>query len=323
MSPGHNLPRFLAIIAAIFAGCLSVAAQQGKPLVRTFTPGEVEEFRVEVVARSEVEGQRAEKIGARAYATPFRMFSQEALAWRATRRVLSVDANGTAEIEETLDLFSRLEALPQDADDLKGKTDAALRLALLEWSRGGKITLRYRQNSRGEIAGLSAEAAPLLDSEPAVLSVWLRHAARPRAVLRGALGDSDSRWNEPRAVQLPPWKDARGAESGEWLAGPFPQLSSVRFDTLHVNQQLQAKVPAIAGVLGEGEAKFHSESVSTVVGAGSVTHGAYGSLVQASRSASREVSRALPPVEGLPEPPRFRSRLTVEIRITRADWPPQ
>ncbi len=313
----------VSFIAALFAAALAAASQQASPLERVFKPGESEEFRVELLARSEVEGQRAEKIGARAYATPFSFSSQENLSWRAVLRVISVDAKGVAEIEEILDNFSPLETPPGNADDEKAKTDAALRLALQEWSRPGKITLRYRQTSRGEITGLNSEAGPVLDAQPAVLSAWLRSAARPRAVLRGALGGPDTRWSEPRSVQLSPWTNARGTEAGEWLTGPYPQLSLVRFDNLQVTQQIQAAVPAISGVMGEGEARFHSESISTVVGAGSLAFGQYGSLTQASRSATREVSRKLPPIEGLPEPPSFRSKISVEIRITRSDWPPK
>lgn len=314
-----TIPFLLVLIAA----ALVSATQQDLPLAHKFQPGEATVFRIELTARSEVEGQRAEKIGVRAYAVPFNVLSEEKLSWQATIRVLAVDPQGVAEIEEIDDGFSPLEAPPENAGGQKEKTDAALRLALLEWSRAGRIVLRYRQTPRGEIAGLPPVAGPILDAEPAVLSAWLRSAIRPRALLRGALGGPDARWSEPRSAQLPPWTGVRGTESGEWLPGPYPQLSLVRFDNLQVTQQIQATVPAIAGVIGEGEARFHSESISTVVGAGSLVFGPYGSLVLGSRAATREVSRRLPPVEGLPEPPRFRNKISVELRITRSDWPPK
>jgi len=306
-----------------FCGLLC-AAQVSRPLQRSFTPGDAEQFRVELIVRSEVAGQRAEKIGARAYATPFSISSEETLKWHSTRRVLSVSKEGVAEIEETLDDFSKLEEPPANAKaDEKGKTDAALRLALLEWSRAGKLILHYRENPRGEINGLAAEGGPLLDETPAAITLWLRHATRPRAVLRSARGAADAVWNETRAVQLPPWKNAGGIETGEWLAGPYPALSGVRYDNLHVTQQINATVPAVDGVVGEGQARFFADSVSSVVGAGLAIYGGQGSLVSATRSAAREITRTLPPIEGLPEPPQFRSKLSVEIRITRADWPPK
>lgn len=302
----------------------ALALLQVKPLERQFRAGDVEQFRVELVTRSESQGQRAEKIGVKAYATPFSAFCEERLSWRSTRRVLSVDARGVAEVEETLAEFSPLAELPPNADaDEKGKADAALRLALIEWSRSGKRILRYKESPRGDITGLASDAGPVLDDAPAVVTAWLRRASRPRAVLRGALGGEGARWSEPRSVELPPWRDAHGAETGEWLAGPYAQLSSVRFDNLHVMQQITAATPATAGIAAPGAARFHAESVSTVVGAGTPLHGGYGSLMQATRSAVREVSRTLEPVPGLSEPPRFRSTLSVEVRITHSEFPPK
>ena len=322
------------------AALLCAAAQLQRPLERTFEQGDTQRYRVELIARSEVQGQRAEKIGARAYAAPFHVFSQEKLSWSVSRRVVSVASDGSAEIEETLDQFSPLAELPEaagmakpeerasapqtpDAATEKAKTDAALRLALLEWTRPGKRILRYRETPRGDLIGLSAEGGPALDDAPAVITLWLRRAVRPRAVLRSAPGAADGRWREPRIVEMPPWKNAGGTETGEWQAGPLPQLSAVRFDNLHVMQQITAKVPALEGVLREGEARFHAESLSTVVGAGALLYGGYGALAQATRSASREVNRTLDPVPGLAEPPRFRSVLSVEIRITHAEFPPR
>lgn len=303
---------------------LSCAAAQNSSLERRFQPDQTEQYRVELIVRSEAQGQRAEKIGARAYAAPFSTFSQERISWNITRRVLSVAADGIAEVEEKLENFTPLAEPPPNAHaGEKGKADAALKLALLEWTRAGTIVLRYRESPPGEVRGLGADAAPVLDAEPAVLTLWLRRNLRPSAALRGARGGPETRWSESRDASLPPWKNAQGNETGEWMPGPSPERSAVRFDNLHVTQQITATVPAREALHQDGQARFHAESVSTVVGAGAEIYGGYGSVAQAARSASREVSYTLAPVFGLAEPPRFRSVLSVEIRITRSDGPPK
>lgn len=318
------MPRLLLMLLLAACGCAPLPAQQDRALTRQFRAGTVEVFQVELTARSEVQGHRAEKIGARAYAAPLRTFSEEKITWRATRRILSVAADGSAEIEETLEQFSPLEEPPPSAQaDEKEKADALLRRALLEWSGAGKLTLRYRESARGEIKGLAAESGPVFDDAPAVLTLWLRRALRPSAALRGTLGGAESRWSEPRSAALAPWIDARGAETGEWSPGPFPQLSIVRFDNLHIVQQITAAVPAMAGGSAEGQARFHAESISTVVGAGALLYGDSGSLVQATRSGAREISRTLEAVPGLPDRPRFRSLVSVDVRLTRSDFPPR
>lgn len=308
---------------AIARCALLLLLPQQTPLQRHFRPGEVERFRVVLVVRSEGHGQRAEKIGSRAYATPFSISSEETLTWQVIRRVVTVHDDGSAQMEETLEQFSSWEDPPAEArSDEKTETDEALRLALLAWSRPRRLTVRYRESPRGEIRSLGAEAGPVLDEGPPVLTLWLRRALRPCAALRGSLGGVETHWNEPRTVALPPWKEPRGTESGTWLTGPFPQLPMVRFDNLHVTQHITAAVPSVEGVAGEGQARFHAESVATVVAAGASSHGEHGSLMQAVRSASREVSHTLAPVPGLAAAPRFSNRISVEILITRADYPP-
>jgi hypothetical protein len=280
----------------------------------------VRRYRVELRVTSETEGQRVEQIGVRAYATPFSFTSTERVTWRVTRRVAGLLADGSAGMEETLEEFSAIELPPPGAEE---KTDAALKLALAEWTRAGARTLRYRESPRGKITGLPPEAGPTLDQAPAVLTLWLRRALRPSAALPDHL-ERRERWSEPRAAELPPWTGVTGHETGAWLPGPLPQLSIVRFDNLHVVQHISGRAPGSDSAAPPGDASFHAESLATVAAAGSVeSYGGMGALMQATRSATREVTRTLDAVPGLPQRPRFRAVLSVQVQITREDWPPK
>jgi hypothetical protein len=305
---------------ALVIAAASVALPQAPPLLRQFRAGDVERFRVELTARSEARGQRAEQIGQRAYAIPFSTFAEGRLAWDVTRRVVTVAADGTAEIEEVIVGFSPL-AVPPGPDE-EGKTDAALRLALIAWAGPRRLVLHYRESPRGEIRGLGDDAAPTLDAAPAVLTLWLRRALRPATALRGSRGGADARWSEPRAASLPPWTEAHGSETGEWQPGPPTRVSSLRLDNLLLTQEITAIAPAVTGTGGSGQARFHAESLATVVAAGVESFGRYGSVTTATRSASRELRRNLDPVPGLAEPPVFSSRISVEVRITSSLRPP-
>ena len=282
---------------------------QGKPLERKFRQGETEKFNVELVVRTEVTGTQAQKIGARAYSSPLTLVADASAIWTTTRRVVSVAEDGSALIEESVSEFAGMYGdLHGEATTEEEKLRRAVRLALAQWCNQPRV-LRYR-------------ALP----------------QRPHAI--------GEKWSESRSAEIAPWTNVRGSEEGEWLAGPLPQLSIVRFDNLLVTQQISATVPvttmdgtqprargseANAAVtqpkddnpMKEGQGRFHAESLSTVVGAGAEVYGPYGALVQAVRSASREVSRTLERVEGLPEAPKFRSVISVEVRITREGFPPK
>jgi hypothetical protein len=98
-------PRFL-IYVWLFAMATAALAQD-KPLERKFSVGAPSGYRVRMVVRSEVTGQRPTQIGANASAEPFSRFAECVLAWEATRRIISVAPDGTAEIEEILALHRR------------------------------------------------------------------------------------------------------------------------------------------------------------------------------------------------------------------------
>ena len=150
--------------------------------------------------------------------------------------------------------------------------------------------------------------APLLDeAAPQLLTPWLLRALRPSVALPARPVRFGESWQEPRAVELPNWSEVRGAESGEWLEAAGSEEPAAR---LHVVQEIFGKIQRGAEMSPEGtaEGRFHGESLATIALSD-------GRLLAATRSAAREITWLLGPVEGLPERPRFRGRLSVEVRI--------
>ncbi len=285
-------------------------AAQEQPLARTLSAGDTHRYRVQLAVRSEVGGQQAERIGDQAYLKPLTRFGESRLSWRATHRVLSVAADGTAEIEESLEEFEGVEpeaaAGKTDEGEEARKLSEAVVNALRSWAQ--PRTLRYRQTPAGQLLGLQPEGVPALDeAPPPLLTLWVLRALRPVVALPARPIRFGERWEEPRAVQLPHWANARGSEIGEWLEAPGSPEPAVR---LHVIQQIFGRVASEADQPAEGtaEGRFHGESLASVSLAD-------GRLIATTRSAMREITKVLSPVEGLREAPRFRGRLSVEVQI--------
>lgn len=294
--------------AAILLVCATaVAAGQEKPITRAFVVGGTYRYRVQLVVRTELEGHQPQKQGAQAYVVPFAHFAEGKLSWRASRRVVALQADGSAEVEEVLDEFSGVgvESGPRESDEVQ-RLAAALRLTLAKWAE--PRTLQYRETPAGLLVGLSALGVPPLDEAvPQLLTPWLLRALRPVAAVPARAVRPGQRWTEPRTVPLAQWSDVRATESGEWLDAPESAEPAVR---LHVVQQISGRVASgpdrPAG--GEAEGRFHGESLSSVALAD-------GRMLLAARAATREITWVLSRVEGLPEPPRFRGRLSAQVRL--------
>src|SRR5215470_17342063 len=99
---GALRPAFFFFTLAVLSCCL--CAQQ-KPLTRTFVAGSEERYQVTVIIRVETHGISTEKIGEKTYATPFTHEANGQLSWRSTRKVSSLNPDGSAAITETLDRF--------------------------------------------------------------------------------------------------------------------------------------------------------------------------------------------------------------------------
>jgi len=302
----------------VLAGCLSVlvavpAVGQQNPVVRDFAVGTASRYRIQLKARSEVEGSRPVQIGVKTYVAPFSRSAEGQLSWQASRRVLSVAGDGSAEIEEILEDFQGVEVGEKASDEKDDESKKLLRVvseALAHWR--DKHTLRYRETREGQLLNLTPEGVPALGEElPRLLSLWLLRALRPAVALPATpprLGDS---WQEPRTAQLPNWADVRGSESGEWLPALAAAEPAMR---LHIVQQLSGAVVSGAEKPPEGTAYalFHGESLNTL----SLGDGR---LLSATRSATRELTWTLAPVEGLRERPQFRGRVSVEVEIEACD----
>jgi hypothetical protein len=292
--------------------------QAEAPLLRNFKVGDEQRYRVELTIRSEVSGQRPRQVGRQTFAEPFTDTMTTTTQWQATRRVTAVNPDESAEIEETLHDFPEF-TVSSIQSNKAGQEDAAAK-ALGAWKVRLRGPMRYRESRNGQVQGLSENAGPVLDDAPPVLTLWLRRALRPSAALPARPPREGDRWQEPRAVRLPPWTGVQGTESGEWLAGPLPERSVVKLIQLHSVQQISGQLPASAAqgseTLPQGEGRFHAESLAALVQAGAPLYGGYGALHSATRSASVELSRVMERVPALNEAPVFRARLTVQVRIT-------
>ncbi len=309
---------FVACGAALL--CAAPAHAQGT-FERGFVAGSISRYRVELAVRSEMEGLSAVESAEKAYLKPIVQVFEMTLSWRATRRVVSVAPDGTAAIEETLDEFSAVEVTSpagtsQAADAEARELREALRDSLDRWRRAEPHTLRYRETKLGQLTGVNRQDGPLLDDQPPLVTLWLLRALRPTATLPARSFLPSSQWQEPREVRIEGWNNVTGTESGEWLTGAAATSAEPATVRLHVVQQISASVPA-GSVDAAGEGRFHAESLSTMtLGGGADPRFGAGHLLAATRSASREITRVLDPVAGLPEQPRFRARISAQVQIT-------
>jgi hypothetical protein len=299
--------------AAAFLVCAATPLAQDQPLERRFSAGAASEYRIQLKVTSRVEGQETATIGANAYVKPFAREASATISWTAQVRVASFSAD-SASIEEALDAFETQtpSAPAMDDDPETARLEQALQTALVKWET--PQTLEYHESRAGQTTDISAAGAPELGEQtPRVLTAWLLRALRPEVSLPARPLRLDDHWQEPRTVTLPDWSNASGSESGQWFAAPNSQ-SKARLDIV---QQIDASVASGPEKPPEGAAvaEFHSESLSTI----SLDDG---SLLAATRSATREISWTLAPVSGLPASPKFGSRLTVEIQIVSCDENP-
>jgi len=306
----------MCLAMTMFVAASGIFAQQ-RPLTRHLVASVEERYQVTLVLRAESHSVTAETVAAQTYVTPVVHAAEVSLHWHADRRILSVQDDGSAAIEETLVPASQQceQAPPSE------KTDTALQLSLkafcASWLKAEII--RYTENKSGALRDVGPSASenalpPLAETSPPLLSLWMKRAVRPNAILPQLpfeIGATSQQSFQPASNLL---KNARGSETTEWLdaQGETPAA------TLHVVQQLlwNATPAAVAVRVESREAQtqkdesFFADSLSTV----SLQDG---SLLRANRSASRTTSRHVDPVPGLSQPPEFSSKLTVTVTIER------
>ncbi len=282
------------------------APAQERQLDRSFSVGAPHVYRVRLTVRSDLEGQRPVTMGAKTYIEPFSRLAEVTLSWRATSRVASVAEDGAAAVEEVLSEFDAPQFRVEPAGDDAQKLSAALAEAVQRWTV--PRTLHYRETPAGQLLALPPEGVPALgENTPPLLTLWLLRALRPTVTLPGKQIIFGERWQEPRSAKLDNWTNVRGIESGEWLDATGSGEPAVR---LHIVQQISGVVAAGADMpeAGDAQARFHAESLTTLALLD-------GRVLSAERSAMREISRTLDAVPGLPDPPRFRVRLSVQVQI--------
>jgi hypothetical protein len=310
----HSVGRIIVVCLITLSAAL-VGAQVG-PILRTFQSKNISAFRINLRIRTEIEGQKPSQIGAKTFLQPVSVWLEQNISWQTTRTITSIDADGSAEVEEKLSNFSASTTTSDESTQTK-KLQAGLESALSNWI--APRTLRYRETQSGQISKLTAESVPPVDeSSPRVLTAWLLRALRPTAALPARPLNLGEHWQEPRVVQFAEWTATTGSEAGEWLAPPAEvRQRGEPTIKLQTTQEITGTVTSGAEKPAEGSASahFHAESLSTL--ALDDLH-----LMSASRSATRDILWTLAPVEGLEKPPQYRGRLFVEISIQVCDETP-
>jgi hypothetical protein len=282
----------------------AAALQNAGPWQRTFAVGVPQRYRVTLTVRSEIEGKRPLAIGAQTYVEGVVRSAEVAASWRATVLVKQLDADGTAEVEESLDEFSAVEESISPEDDETKQVAAALRDAFNQWL--APRTLRYRESPSGNIVVKLDSTPALAEPAPPVLSFWLARALRPAVALPQRPLRIGDRWQEPRDVKLAGWSNLQGSESGEWLEAPGAAEAAVR---LYVVQQISGTAGAVWTAPGgpAPQARFHADGLATIALND-------GRLLRAERSGLREVSVSVE-AAGLKEAQRFAARLMAYVHI--------
>jgi hypothetical protein len=297
---------------SVLAAASGTLAQQ-KPVLRHFVAGTEERYQVTLNVKAESHSVSTETVATQTYVTPAVDVAQATIRWRAVRRIHTVHGDGTAEVEETVTTVGK----PCEDSPAKASQDSSLRTSVNEFCAHwpAEQTIRYSENPRG----LLQESAPpwfvqLGESAPPLLALWLRRAARPSVIeppLDFAIGANAQHSFRPSGELL---KDAHGSETTEWLDAPGETPAAM----LHVLQQLSWTSPEPAQIASATVEPLQS-NLSVVFFADSLTTLSLldGSVLRASRTASRVTSRAVDPVPGLPTAPDFSSKLTLSITIER------
>jgi hypothetical protein len=307
--------RLRSIAAKFFLVTLGVcathsAAAQQKPLTRTFVAGAEERYQVTASIRVETHGVSTEKIGEKTYATPYTHEATGQISWRSTRKIAAVEQDGTAGITESLDQFHAMCEAPSSSASARTDLQKSVQDACANWQNFSQMT--YDEEKFGSIRGLPTAGGDLTSPDSSLLSLWLRRAFRPSVILpKGPLNfgyRAAHKISNPSGIASHP----EGEELVEWLEGSADPPSAI----LHVSQNLSwidAPRKENAATITEKPNQrqlFYADSFNTV----SLLDG---SVLKATRSASRETKELLDPVPGLPDLPLFSSKLTITVAIQR------
>src|SRR2546425_13236546 len=90
------------LVCSVMGLLVPLAVAQEKPLEHSFLAGMSASYRIQLLVRSEIQGQQPVQIGAKTYVKPFLREAHWRSSWRATLLVIYVGVDGTADIGELL-----------------------------------------------------------------------------------------------------------------------------------------------------------------------------------------------------------------------------
>ena len=282
------------------------ALAQDKPMSRVFTAGATESYEIQLTLRADVREASTETVGEKTYVKPAVHSAELALAWTARRRILELLPDGSAHIEESDVPVSSGCAVPPAADPNTRKLQESLEELCTHLL--GARTFRYAEEPSGLIRDLPAEAgAAFGENAHPLLALWLRRNLRPSVIFPALPVRAGA--NTRRPIHA---RDMTGSETTEWM----DSTGNASAAALHIVQQLSWPEPPAksgfsnAGGTPPGQTTFFADSTTSV----SLLNGA---VLNATRTASRETTRVLDPVPGLPRRPEFSSKLTVVVTVRR------
>lgn len=283
---------------------------QEKPLTRTFAAGVEERYQVNVTIRIETHGVSTEKIGEKTYVKPFTHEAKGRVSWRSIRKITAINVDGAAAVVESLDQFRANCNANSQSQNVSPDLQESVQNTCSDWQALSQMN--YQEERFGLIRGLPSVPVDSNGPDSALLTLWLRRAFRPSVILPKApmhFGDrAVHKISNPSGVASNP----EGEESMEWLEASTDSPAA----TLHVSQNLSwidpplKKKASTAADKPNARQLFYADSLNTI----SLLDG---SLVKASRSATRETKEILEPVPGLPDPPEFGSKFTITVTMLR------
>jgi hypothetical protein len=308
--------RVVWLLMAIAWACGPICVAQQRALQRRFAAPSQERFEVTIRVKAESHSVTTETVARQTYVTPMLHEAEASLRWHASRNVTSVRPDGSAEIEEIVAPATQ-ECVWNSRPE--GKRDEALEKSLNDlcafWSR--EVSLRYFETAKGLLQDASRstnDLPPLGESAPALLTLWLRRAVRPNVIFPALDFEVGAKSQKAMRPSTERFSNANGSETTEWLdaQGETPAA------TLHVVQQLTWKESPERAEPGGGRETSKTPKNETFFADSLTTLSLLdGSVLRATRTASRSITNKVDAVPGLPQPPDFSSKLTVSITIER------
>ena len=299
------------VLSLTLSVCAShTATAQQKPLTRTFIAGTEERYQVTGTIRVETHGISTKKEGDKAYASFYTHVAEGQVNWRATRQIVSVLPDASGVIAEYLDRFqASCDGVPS-SESFDGALQKSVQDTCADWRT--LVQMRYEEEKLGVIRGTFTPVIQVSGADSPLLPLWIRRAFRPSAILPKTPIQFGVRSTQKIRSDSEGESDLKGEETTEWLVSS----EEIPTATLHVSQDLRWVDPSPKSAsTGFGSKPpmrqyFYADSLNTI----SLLDG---SLVKASRSATRESKELFDALPDFINPPDFGSKLTITVTILR------